>query len=370
MHPKLFPSLLLFILIIFLVLVHVPISLCDADWRFGNCSRSFKCGSLGSTTYPFWEKGRPDYCGHPGFELECQDDIPKIQIMSESYRVLGITSESRILKVAREDFLNNKCPTRFANGALNFTIFNYASTVQNLTLYYGCTINNIPSIPIFGQSSAFYCTINSTTLNAFYTTRPIPSNDNLWKCNNNVVVPVFQAVASALEKNATTLIEALDGGFELEWTVSVSSGTCKDCLDSGGQCGYNSSLGQFSCLCSDQPYSTTCLTPSTSSDTSSELVSLNTIYDELQPSTTTTEKQVAIVGLIGEILCFCTFSQLEETLKQGRQSSGVNPMVPQMETKSPKKGMAAGLQQQVCDNYHVPSQYSVSPKKPPAERLC
>ncbi|KAF8407784.1 hypothetical protein HHK36_006920 [Tetracentron sinense] len=138
--------------------------------------------------------------------------------MSESYRVLGITSESRILKVAREDFWNNKCPTRFANGALHFTFFNYASTVQNVTLYYGCTINNIPSIPIFGQSSAFYCTINSTTLNAFYTTRPIPSNDNLWKCNNNVVVPVFQTAASALEKNATTLVEALDGGFELEWT--------------------------------------------------------------------------------------------------------------------------------------------------------
>ncbi|KAF8376703.1 hypothetical protein HHK36_031620 [Tetracentron sinense] len=263
MHPKLFPSPLLFILIIFVVLVHVPISLCD-DERYGNCSQPFVCGSLGNIIYPFWGRDRPQFCGHPGFELDCQDDnITEIEIMSEKYRVLEITPDSQILKVARDDFWNNICPLRLVNTTLNFTIFNYASTVHNLTLYYNCTLKNIPSVPLFVQSSAFNCSVNKTTQYGFYVTGTTPADAFLWKCGDNVIVPVLQTAANALETNGTTLGATLDGGFELQWTVG--SATCNQCLGSGGQCGYNSSTGQFNCFCRDQPYSKTCFTPGTNS---------------------------------------------------------------------------------------------------------
>ncbi|KAF8376711.1 hypothetical protein HHK36_031628 [Tetracentron sinense] len=275
MHPQLFPSPLIFILIIFFVFLHVPISLCnDDDERYLNCSRPFECGSI-RNIYPFWGRDRPDYCGHPGFELECHDDITEIQIMTERYRVLGITPDSQTLKVARDDFWNNTCPSRFANTTLNLTIFNYASTARSLTLRYNCTINNIPVIPTLGPSSQFNCSINQTTLNAFFTTRPISSTEaNLWKCNNNVIVPVHLTAASALERNATTLVDALDGGFELQWST-VGSATCNQCLGSGGQCGYNSTSGQLICFCRDQPYNTTCLTPGTSSASSLPVTTLH-----------------------------------------------------------------------------------------------
>ncbi|KAF8407785.1 hypothetical protein HHK36_006921 [Tetracentron sinense] len=263
MHPKLFPSPLLFILIIFLVLVHVPISLCD-DERYVNCSQPFVCGSLGNIIYPFWGRDRPEFCGHPGFELDCQDDnVTEIEIMSEKYRVLGITPDSQILKVARDDFWNNICPSRLVNTTLNFTFFNYASTVHNLTLYYNCTLNNIPSVPSSMQSRAFNCSVNKITQYGFYVTGTTPADAILWKCGDNVIVPVLQTAANALETNGTTLGATLDGGFELQWTVG--SATCNQCLGSGGQCGYNSSTGQFSCFCRDQPYSKTCFTPGTNS---------------------------------------------------------------------------------------------------------
>ncbi|GAV85556.1 Pkinase domain-containing protein/GUB_WAK_bind domain-containing protein/WAK_assoc domain-containing protein [Cephalotus follicularis] len=260
-HPLIF-------MIITIILTHAPISV-SADEQYANCSMSFQCGNISDIGYPFYGANRPSYCGYPGFGLDCDGDTPDIEIMSQSYQVLDINSESRTLKVARADYVNDLCPTFLVNTTLNLTIFNYSSDTQNLVIYYGC-----PTIPnqfeTIGLSSQFNCSINDTDISGYFVTRNITVSaladiaDALASCDNNLVVPIFQSSLESLEINPTpeNLITALDDGFGLLWNANESF--CDSCKESGGQCGHDPSSSEFACYCPDKPSASICLTDQSS----------------------------------------------------------------------------------------------------------
>ncbi|KAA8530596.1 hypothetical protein F0562_005305 [Nyssa sinensis] len=256
MHSHLSPYLLLSFLTIISLSINVPTSLCAKDTRYANCSEPFTCGSIKSIKFPFWGVNRAGYCGKPGFQLECQDNVPLITMISEKYRILLINPQVQTLIVAREDFWNNICPQNFVNTALNFTLFNYAVGIRNLTLFYGCTFF---SGPISTFSSPYNCTVNNTDINFFYVMRNITIDPRLGSCNSSVVIPVFERAAQALETNTTTIGGAIDGGFGLKY-LDLDSDQCSTCVKSGGECGYNWTESRFTCFCHDQPNAKACLT--------------------------------------------------------------------------------------------------------------
>ena len=67
----------------------------EDDQRFVSCGAKYECGNMNmNISYPFWGGDRPDYCGHPGFELACDGEAPEFTLMEASYRVLDFSSST------------------------------------------------------------------------------------------------------------------------------------------------------------------------------------------------------------------------------------------------------------------------------------
>ncbi|XP_059449209.1 LEAF RUST 10 DISEASE-RESISTANCE LOCUS RECEPTOR-LIKE PROTEIN KINASE-like 2.7 [Corylus avellana] len=229
----------------------LPVSSIAVDVRHTACSHPFECGDFHNISYPFWGDPLPPYCGLSEFQLACQDGFPVLHIMSERFRVLLIDHEKHILRLARLDLYDNNCPSRYVNTTLSY-LFSYAPDFGNLTLFYGCSSVTPPL-----ASNTFSCRKNdSSTETGFYTIGSIPSGENNRTCNESITVPVLQTAAKALRDNVSSLTEALDDGFEVQWIVDRTA--CLECVSSGGRCGYNTSYFHPICFCPDQPYTLRC----------------------------------------------------------------------------------------------------------------
>ena len=66
-------------------------------------------------------------------------------------------------------------------------------------------------------------------------------------CGAGVVVPVLATEAQGFMNHSLAFYQVRNEGFEVKWTVG--EGQCESCAESGGRCGYNSSLGQPICYC-------------------------------------------------------------------------------------------------------------------------
>ncbi|GKV16765.1 hypothetical protein SLEP1_g27357 [Rubroshorea leprosula] len=275
MNPLHLPGSFFFFIIITFVLIHAPKFASSVDEGYVNCNRAFACGNIENIGYPFWGSGRPDYCGFPGFELNCSDSMPEITIMSATYHVLGINNETRVLTVARTDYLDNLCPTFLINTTRNPDLFEFTSDTQVINLYYHCPP---PPTPIPNEETEFFsnftCNINTTTLSGYFLTRNLSEladlasiateiSASLRSCDDLVVLAANQSEIQSVETSQNlrweNLIEALAKGFGLQWNANNS--LCGRCRSSGGQCGYNTVSNKFSCYCTDRPYDTVCPTP-------------------------------------------------------------------------------------------------------------
>ncbi|CAK9150679.1 unnamed protein product [Ilex paraguariensis] len=252
MDPNLFrPSCVFMNMLIISILSHVPMFLCQDNEQYAACGNLFHCANISSIGYPFSGQDRPAYCGHSGFRLSCIGNTPLITIQSEEYRVLEIDNGTQTLKVAREDLLNNLCPTILYNTTIDFNLFSYASNLQNLTLNYTCTGTQ--------AEHQFDCTGNdgTTTINYFSTA---DTNLSVVTCDDSVLVPISQTSAQVLaspKASVNDLRAVIGRGFQLEWSAKDLS--CEQCIQSGGRCGSaNSSSTSFACYCTDRPYELTC----------------------------------------------------------------------------------------------------------------
>jgi hypothetical protein len=166
-YPNLFPTITLSLVITTLFLIHFPSSSYADKEQYQNCSASFDCAGEEGLSYPFWGSNRPNYCGHPSFELDCSTDVPLIKITNLNYRILNVNNVSRTLMVAREDYWNTVCPATIVNTTINFTVFDYDySATTNLTLYYDCpAYSSFPNQP---DTTQFVCKINGSDATNYY----------------------------------------------------------------------------------------------------------------------------------------------------------------------------------------------------------
>ncbi|XP_057522188.1 LEAF RUST 10 DISEASE-RESISTANCE LOCUS RECEPTOR-LIKE PROTEIN KINASE-like 1.4 isoform X2 [Amaranthus tricolor] len=235
--------------------------------EYDECKKPFLCGKT-NMSYPFYneEKGRPMYCGHPGFGVSCEDNNlwPEISVMtssSEKFYLVDMNLASDIISVSPEVLLSKDlCPEPqdlydTFDTTLNLSTYSYIPTAENVTLYYECSF---PSSQFSSYKNQILCGLDSGSPNAFFMTPNLKSQPGFHeippdKCKMNVSIPVSKSLIDGI-KDRKTLWNAFQTGFELKWIAENKK--CADCRKSNGVCGYDAT--SFTCYCPDGHHGLTC----------------------------------------------------------------------------------------------------------------
>ncbi|XP_074289829.1 LEAF RUST 10 DISEASE-RESISTANCE LOCUS RECEPTOR-LIKE PROTEIN KINASE-like 2.4 [Silene latifolia] len=234
------------IIVIILTLTTIPATLCRRSDEFNACSKTFTCGNMKGLSYPFYGLNRPQYCGHPGFELlNCDQNTQQIQMMilSQKFYVLAINSTASTMTVARQDFFDGfGCPSALVNITIDFSLFQYTNSDSNITLIYGDCVSKCSrfSCPLSGE----ICFLTDKLMLKFNMSKVV--------CPNKLFLPVHKTDLMAMDKanDGYYLPSSARNGFELKW--NANDGLCRQCVGSGGQCGHDSKSNKFFCFCTDE----------------------------------------------------------------------------------------------------------------------
>ncbi|KAL5809934.1 hypothetical protein ACOSQ4_026502 [Xanthoceras sorbifolium] len=229
-----YPSMVLLFMLITFILVDVPISVSATDEKYQNCSAPVRCGNLQDA----------NIVATQGSGLDCNDGVPEITIADRTYRVLKIDRSSKVVSVAIEDHWDNNCPTNRGNSPLNFTLFDYASDAQNITLYYNCPASSVNESIETVLPNQFNCSSdepNTNVYNYFFITNSGFSSAisaYLGSCGDRVRVSVLGSAIQSIERDpvSVNLTLVLRDGFGLDWYANNNSNT-----------------REFTCYCPDQP---------------------------------------------------------------------------------------------------------------------
>ncbi|XP_060670985.1 LEAF RUST 10 DISEASE-RESISTANCE LOCUS RECEPTOR-LIKE PROTEIN KINASE-like 2.7 [Ziziphus jujuba] len=224
------------------------------------CGRPYDCGNLKNISYPFWGTDfRPRYCGRQGFQIECGNNESFIEINRQKFRVLGINQTGNIMKIARSDLYDTLCiQNDVVPITLNYTHFDYAPNVGNLTLIYGCqkplsSLHNLTCYLGNGANQTIYYKADDPFSNI-----EIPFEAP--RSCKPIKVPVLR---SSIDMNSPKvgreeLEKAVEEGFDVDYNYQVAI-LCKECEGSGGRCGSNVSTDEFLCYChKSKPYTVMC----------------------------------------------------------------------------------------------------------------
>ncbi|RDX75589.1 LEAF RUST 10 DISEASE-RESISTANCE LOCUS RECEPTOR-LIKE PROTEIN KINASE-like 2.7, partial [Mucuna pruriens] len=208
----------------------------------------FICGNFSNISYPFWSVDQRDYCGHPMFKLDCQQDNVTIDIMSQKFHVIDLNQSSKVLKIARLDLWADPCTNEYVNVNLDSGFFNYTSSDDNYTLLYDCdpvSYTPPPSLNL-DASISFTCPTDGGK-DGFFVLSSDVVNFKVLGCKNSIAVPVLRVAV----KDALAVQNVLEEGFEVGWR-GVDEGQCDGCKQDGGRCGHNASMDAFICFCPNQ----------------------------------------------------------------------------------------------------------------------
>ncbi|XVE68526.1 hypothetical protein DITRI_Ditri09bG0075000 [Diplodiscus trichospermus] len=207
--------------------IQVLVCLCSSDYKnVPECNKPFECGIIQDLSYPFRQRGSPEYCGKPGFDLYCEDFTPMITFGPLSYQVLVFNTALTVAPVKGVE--NMICTLLLVNQSLDLRPFQPAWNTKNITLYYDCPKHENQSI---GLSDNYYsCNINEINIGAYVM---IPSavyrlsaaaKDVLRSCSRNILIPAFASILQVLEHNPSraTLDVTLANGFALSWSEDDS----------------------------------------------------------------------------------------------------------------------------------------------------
>ncbi|GAB4827899.1 hypothetical protein Ancab_034783 [Ancistrocladus abbreviatus] len=91
----------IFSIFIFFILNHLQKSSWAQTEQYQTCTtQKIQCGNLKDIGYPFYGGNRPEYCGYPGFELNCTGDHLEISFMSQKFYVIDINDTLHTLTLA------------------------------------------------------------------------------------------------------------------------------------------------------------------------------------------------------------------------------------------------------------------------------
>ncbi|XP_076893687.1 LEAF RUST 10 DISEASE-RESISTANCE LOCUS RECEPTOR-LIKE PROTEIN KINASE-like 1.4 [Bidens hawaiensis] len=239
MRPRLDPSRPMFaITLVLATLILFPAIWCQESPSYESCGPA-RCGRE-DFEYPFWGFGRPQYCGHPSFQLTCESNVPVLRLDSVDYRVLETDSSTHRMTIARNDLWENSCPRYYCNTTYDSTLFNGNNfNPENVSLFYGCQENiPVPATAVFRLRCDGNRTGQSTDSYFYRTSAFVPEIGSLFvQCNNSITVPVDRSNANVASED--DLRKALQAGFKLEWFAYNDE--CDNCIRSNnGRCGTNS----------------------------------------------------------------------------------------------------------------------------------
>ncbi|XP_074308320.1 LEAF RUST 10 DISEASE-RESISTANCE LOCUS RECEPTOR-LIKE PROTEIN KINASE-like 2.7 isoform X3 [Silene latifolia] len=239
-------------LFIFPLIFHNNFVKADSD-EYEECKKPFQCpNSNFNLSYPFYDgDNRPSYCGYPGFQIDCGDSHPEISMSSDTYYLLNMSSTSDTVTVVSKDYytVNGVCPQ---NLNINSTLYKYASTNVNVTIFYGCpstTAAIATSLPCRNTS-------NSNNQLGYYATQSAQAKTLNATCQTSVVLPTIPQSSSNQNTSSGSLQGISQGGFGLEWMAENEF--CDGCRGSGGLCGSDAALGIFTCYCPNGSYESDC----------------------------------------------------------------------------------------------------------------
>ncbi|WCJ21926.1 Protein kinase superfamily protein [Euphorbia peplus] len=245
MKPASFQSSSLFSSSIIVLLVSVVSMLSNAysDHKPYDKCAPFSCGNIKNIRYPFWGNGQPEYCGQPGFRIDCEEEeqTATMIMMNLKYHVIEINPDSQLLRIARIDLTNKICPDENFNSILNFTLFSYTSNDENATLFYDCHLSEDRK-----TANTFTCLINNIRREARLVSHLISGDESELGCNTSVSIPILARAVVGFLKSELTVIQVLKEGFEVRWIIDQLK--CRNCAKNGGRCGYNWTVDQFSCF--------------------------------------------------------------------------------------------------------------------------
>ncbi|KAL3640416.1 hypothetical protein CASFOL_015384 [Castilleja foliolosa] len=245
------PSLLVILAVAAALLMAVH-SQPDASTAYPDCDRTFSCGAITNATFPFTGGHRPSYCGPPEFALTCRDgSIAELTHDSLAYRVLQLDQTRQTLTLSRSDLYSDTCTSEFRNTTLNSTFFSLnGGQNEAVSLFYGCNSSGM-SIRPYNLFSCSSSGLNFT--DSYYLLGPVPTDPvlRIVYCGANIInLPVSMGAGNRLATSQISLGEALREGFIVGYSVP-GEGLCPQCNALGGDCGFDSVLGQPVCICDD-----------------------------------------------------------------------------------------------------------------------
>lgn len=194
-------------------------------------------------SYPFWRLDNynfacPQYCGYPGFGINCSQIDSILYISSDSYNVTNIDYSVYSINLVDIDALDDKtCPRVHHNVTLHKDFpLKYSELDLFVNFYYNCihSPNSYIAYP-------FDC-LNSNGNKSYHAEE---EEDFDWTriCEKKVVVPVTK------DGFTRGIGAAMVEGFLLHWVNAATE--CVECEASQGRCGYNNSAHESLCYCKD-----------------------------------------------------------------------------------------------------------------------
>ncbi|CAO2828491.1 unnamed protein product [Amaranthus hypochondriacus] len=229
--------------LILLIQLHLSHSL--GTNHYGKCNTK-KCGNL-NITYPFYIPNQQQkYCGLKDFEVICKDNkLPMINLSGDFFLIHNIWYKTLKFKVTNFALLDHNCSYyKPKNLSLPPKRLGFAKDQSIIYVYPNCPkkvleINKEKRVKCGGIA--------------------VYKNDSKVKdldkeCNGEVTFVPYNGGDSH-----GRIEEDLGNGFILIWNAY----DCLDCVNSGGQCGFDEKNTAFNCYCPDRTHALHC-TASTS----------------------------------------------------------------------------------------------------------
>uniref|UniRef100_M1A4P7 non-specific serine/threonine protein kinase n=1 Tax=Solanum tuberosum TaxID=4113 RepID=M1A4P7_SOLTU len=219
----------------------------DTSLKYAFCPKS-TCNGV-EISYPFWRldnynASAPQYCGYPGFGINCTKNqpLPIIYLPGDAFYVKSIDYKSYSLALVDADVFNEKCPRARHNLTLEKLPLKFSDSALELTFYFNCTEPLPDSLPA-------ECLKSNGNRTHFYVGETEPDDLNWFGiCEEKVVATVTERRSFQNDDWIGGFGAAMEDGFVLDWR---SAAECGQCEDSDGRCGYNNSTHNLLCYCQD-----------------------------------------------------------------------------------------------------------------------
>ncbi|KAL5553107.1 hypothetical protein UlMin_040508 [Ulmus minor] len=238
-------------LIIFYLLSDKNLFVYAVDKQFEACRVARSCGNQ-SISFPFYIPGlQQPYCGYPGFNVSCNNDIPYLKFYDEFYIIRQIFYHNQSLIISNAVFSTPTpgCLPRVGNLSLPGD-FRLAGNQSQLFLFSNC--HDSYSQRTFGDYIIGCDFENQTSL---VLALPEDQRAQLEKreCGEDdvVVAPIRYGDQN---ESSEGMRDVLERGFMLNWTASA----CGWCESTGGKCGFERESYHFKCFCPDRPHAERC----------------------------------------------------------------------------------------------------------------